>query len=366
MQTITHAMRTNDHDIRLPPGPRPGPRPDPHGPLALRGRHRLCVAPMMDRTDRHMRRFLRLLGADIVLYTEMVAARALLHGDPQWLLAFDPAEHPVALQLGGSEPEVLARGAALGARYGYDEINLNVGCPSDRVRSGRFGACLMAEPERVADCVAAMRAAVDVPVTVKCRIGIDERDRYADLADFVARVARAGCGLFIVHARRAVLSGLSPKENREIPPLKPERVQRLRRERPDLEIIYNGGIRDPDAAAEQAGATDGVMLGRAAYHDPLVLAAVRARLTGAETAADPHALLEAYLPYVAERLAAGTPLRAMSRHLMGLFQGRPGARRWRRCLSERASAPACSPEAGVEALRAAAAHVPRGATSRVA
>jgi tRNA-dihydrouridine synthase A len=292
---------------------------------------------MMDWTDRHCRAFHRLLGAHIVLYTEMVTATAILHGDRDRLLAFDASEHPVALQLGGADPEALARAARIGAEAGYDEINLNVGCPSDRVSSGRFGACLMAEPERVAACVAAMREAVTIPVTVKCRLGIDDLDTDAHLDHFVATVADAGCSLFIVHARKAILGGLSPKENREIPPLQYARVHGLATRRPDLEIVINGGLCTLDDARRELDRVPGVMLGREAYQNPLILAALhRALVDPGAPALDGEAVLHAFMPYVSRQLERGVPLHHMTRHLLGLFQGRPGARRFRRHLTETA------------------------------
>ena len=295
---------------------------------------RLSVAPMMDCTDRHTRRLHRLISRCTLLYTEMLTAQALLRGDPEYLLAYNPAEHPLALQLGGSDPAQLAQAARIGVDFGYDEINLNVGCPSDRVQSGRFGACLMAEPALVGNCVAAMQAAVAVPVTVKCRIGIDRSDRDEDLFEFVETVAAAGCRQFTVHARKAWLDGLSPRENREIPPLRYETVYRLKRLRPDLEIVINGGITDLHQALAQLEHVDGVMIGRAAYHSPWLLAEADRLLFG-QTEAMPSraAVLAAYLDYMQVQLTAGTPPSALTRPLLGLFQGQPGARAWRRDLS---------------------------------
>jgi tRNA-dihydrouridine synthase A len=290
---------------------------------------------MMDWTDRHCRYLLRLISRHARLYTEMVISAALVHGDAERHLRHDDSEQPLALQLGGSDPTELARAARLGEAAGYAEINLNVGCPSDRVQSGRFGACLMAEPALVADCVAAMREAVAVPVTVKTRIGIDEADDYAGLAGFVETVAAAGCEVFIVHARKAWLQGLSPKQNREVPPLRHDRVYRLKQDFPELCIVLNGGLEDLDACAAALERLDGVMLGRAAYHTPYLLAGVDERFFGAQQA--PQSELEvarAYARYMDARLAEGVPLSRMSRHLVGLFAGRPGARRWRRTLSE--------------------------------
>src|SRR5262245_4164603 len=273
--------------------------------MTLDQAHRFCVAPMMDWTDRHCRFFHRLLTRRAFLYTEMVTAQAVLHGRRERLLAFSPQEHPVALQLGGSDPRRLAQAAAIGESFGYDEINLNVGCPSDRVQEGRFGACLMAEPALVADCVAAMRARVGVPVTVKCRIGIDDQDSEADLERFIGAVARAGCRTFIVHARKAWLQGLSPKENREVPPLDYPRVHRLKAAHPELEIVINGGIASLDEAAAHLAHVDGVALGRAAYQNPYLLADVDRRLFGATGTLSRRMVLDALLPYAGGPLQAG-------------------------------------------------------------
>lgn len=306
---------------------------------------RLSVAPMMDYTDRHARYLLRLISRHTLLYTEMVTAAAVVHGDAARLLAFDPAEHPVALQLGGADPAEMARAARIGAESGYEEINLNIGCPSDRVQSGRFGACLMAEPDTVAECVRAMRAETGVPVTVKTRIGIDHRDSYEELCAFVDKVAEAGCETFIVHARKAWLQGLSPKQNREIPPLDYPRVHRLKRDYPELEIIINGGIRSLDEAERELAEVDGVMIGRAVFDDLWLLADADRRLFAA---ADPlptrRAVLQAYAEYCDRELACGTRLPHLTRHLMGLVQGLPGARRFRRRMSEDARRPDAGPE----------------------
>lgn len=315
---------------------------------------RFSVAPMMECTDRFARYLLRLISRRAVLYTEMVPAAAIVHGKSDRFLPFDGSEHPVAVQFGGSEPSELAECARWAERYGYDEVNLNVGCPSDRVQSGRFGACLMAEPDRVARCVEAMAKATRIPVSVKTRIGIDDQDSDATLTDFVARVRDAGCETFIVHARKAWLKGLSPRENREIPPLDYARVHRLKQQFPQLEIIINGGLHSLDDAEAQLAHVDGVMVGRGAYHNPWLLADVDSRLYG-----DPPSglsrvdVLEAYLPYVAEELSRGTALSAVSRHLLGLFQGVPGARRFRRHISEHAHRPG----AGVAVLQQAASHL---------
>ncbi|MQM37705.1 tRNA-dihydrouridine(20/20a) synthase [wastewater metagenome] len=304
-----------------------GRRPDPD--------RRLSVAPMMDWTDRHYRYLMRLITGRTLLYTEMVPAQALWHGRAGRFLHFDACEHPVALQVGGADPEQLAHAAALAERWGYDQVDLNCGCPSDRVQSGRFGACLMAEPALVAEMVAAMRAATRLPVTVKTRIGIDHQDSEAFLARFVETVAGAGCTSFTIHARKAWLNGLSPKENRNIPPLDYDRVERLRAAFPGLEVVLNGGVMDLDEAEALLARFDGVMIGRAAYQTPFVLAEADRRVFGATTPVpDRVAVAEAYMDYVAREIAAGERLSRMTRHLVGLFQGLPGARAWRRHLSE--------------------------------
>lgn len=311
---------------------------------------RLCVAPMMDCTDRFDRYFLRRITRRAVLYTEMVTTGAILYGDRERLLRFDPEEHPVALQLGGSDPAALAECARIGAARGYDEINLNVGCPSDRVQSGRFGVCLMAEPGLVADCVRAMRRAVTAPVTVKCRIGIDGRDDYGFLRDFVAAVADAGCRTVIVHARTAILTGLTPKQNREIPPLRYEVAARVKADFPDLQIVLNGGIASLDEAEAHLATFDGVMIGRAAYHRPWSLAGADARLFGDPPPCASRAdAARAMLPYIERETAAGVPLHRILRHMTGLFHGVPGGRAWRRYLAQNAH----KPGAGPEVLRAA-------------
>jgi tRNA-dihydrouridine synthase A len=291
---------------------------------------------MMEWTDRHCRYFHRLLSRHARLYTEMLTSAAIIHGDRRRLLAFDPSEHPVALQLGGSNPDELARAAETGVSFGYDEINLNCGCPSDRVQSGRFGACLMAEPLLVAECVRAMRCAAggSVPVTVKCRIGIDDQDSEADLTRFVEAVAAAGCSIFIVHARKAWLQGLSPKENRDIPPLDYQRVYRLKAAFPELTIVINGGISGPGEALVHLEAVDGVMLGRAAYKSPGLLSDVDALLFGGRGGPDAGAILERMLFYAAAELKLGTRLSCITRHMTGLLNGKPGARRFRRILTE--------------------------------
>jgi tRNA-dihydrouridine synthase A len=311
---------------------------------------------MMDWTDRHCRAFHRTLTTRALLYTEMVTAPAVLHGDRDYLLGFDAVEHPVALQLGGSDPAQLAEAAKVGEVYGYDEINLNVGCPSDRVQSGKFGACLMREPDLVADCMAAIKSAVSVPATVKCRIGVDDQDPETSLFATVDACAAVGIDTFIVHARKAWLQGLSPKENRDVPPLDYGLVRRLKRERPHLSISINGGIADLDQAETHLAAADGVrldgvMLGRAAYHEPAILGQVDRRLYGADTPdVDAFTALGLYRPYVAARLAEGVRLPAITRHMLGLMHGRPGARAFRRILTVEA----IRPGAGLEVLDQAA------------
>lgn len=313
---------------------------------------RLSIAPMMDWTDRHCRAFHRTLTTRALLYTEMVTAPAVLHGDQARLLGFDKVEHPVALQLGGSDPDQLAQAARIGEQYGYDEINLNVGCPSDRVQSGRFGACLMREPELVADCMAAIKSAVAVPATVKCRIGVDDQDPEQSLFATVDACAAVGIDTFIVHARKAWLKGLSPKENREVPPLDYGLVRRLKRERPHLSISINGGIASLDEAEAHLDDTDGValdgvMLGRAAYHEPGLLGQADRRLYGADTSdVDAFAAIERYKPYLAARLDEGVSLSSMTRHMLGLMHGRPGARTFRHILTVEA----LGQHAGLEVL----------------
>jgi tRNA-dihydrouridine synthase A len=296
--------------------------------------HRFCVAPMMDWTDRHCRYFHRLLTRHALLYTEMITAEAVLHGRREVLLGLNEAEHPVALQLGGADPQRLATAAEIGEHFGYDEINLNVGCPSDRVQGGHFGACLMAEPERVAACVAAMQTRVSVPVTVKCRIGVDEQDAEADLDRFVTTVAQSGCRTFIVHARKAWLKGLSPKENREVPPLDYERVFRLKEAHPEFEIVLNGGIASLEAAEAHLQRVDGVMLGRAAYQTPYILAEVDRRLFGSPRPVPTRAsVLETMVDYAEEHVQVGGRLNNVVRHVLGLYHGQPRARAFRRHLS---------------------------------
>ena len=315
--------------------------------------HRLSVAPMMDWTDRHCRVLHRTLSKRALLYTEMVTTGAVIHGDRERLLGYDPAEHPVALQLGGSDPADLATSARIGADLGYDEINLNVGCPSDRVQSGRFGACLMREPQLVAECMAAMGSAVDVPVTVKCRIGVDEQEPEQALFAMVEACAGAGVTTFIVHARKAWLKGLSPKENRDVPPLDYPLVWRLKAERPDLTIVINGGIATLDEAQVHLEHVDGVMMGRAAYHDAGLLGQVDRRLFGEDCPdMDAADAVRAYMPYVAAQLAKGVPLAHMSRHMLGLFHGRKGARAWRRIMTVEGAKAGAGLEVITQALEA--------------
>lgn len=315
---------------------------------------KFTVAPMLDWTDTHCRQFHRLLSKNAVLYTEMVSTGAILHGDRQRHLYFAPTEHPLALQVGGSEPAEMAECARIAEDWGYDEININVGCPSPRVQKGAFGACLMLEPSLIADCVHAMQKAVSIPVTVKHRIGVDNQEEEAALFGFVDTVAQAGCRTFIVHARKAWLQGLSPKENREIPPLRYELVYRLKQAFPALEIIINGGITTLEQCQLHLRHVDGVMMGREAYHNPWLLSQVDTLLYGEDAVIpDRQSVMEMYLPHVETQLAAGVALNHISRHLLGLFQGQPGARRWRRYLSEQAHLPG----AGAKVLRAAMQYV---------
>ncbi len=332
--------------------------------------HRVAIAPMMEWTDRHCRVFHRKLTRRALLHTEMIVADAILHGDRDRLLSFSPEEHPLAIQLGGSDPAKLARAAAIAADYGYDEVNLNVGCPSDRVKSGTFGACLMREPALVGDIVAAMKAALAVPVTVKCRLGVDDQEPEAALFALAGSVFAAGADAVWVHARKAWLSGLSPKENREVPPLDYALVGALKRRCPDRFIGVNGGIATLDEAAAHLTALDGVMLGRAAYHTPAILADVDRRFYDAADAPEPEAVVAAMLPYIAAEIADGTPLARVTRHMLGLFHGRPGARRWRQILTVGASRPGAGVALVREALAAVASlPIPNGivsAPSRVA
>jgi tRNA-dihydrouridine synthase A len=299
-------------------------------------RSRIAVAPMMDWTDRHCRYFMRLLSPNVSLYTEMVTANAIHFGDADSLLRFDESEHPVAVQLGGSDPAMMAEAAARAADAGYDEININVGCPSDRVQSGQFGACLMAQPDVVADCLAAMQARVDIPVTVKTRIGIDDQDSDQFLQEFIERVAAAGCTKFIVHARIAILEGLSPRENRTVPPLNYERVYRLKQQHPELEIILNGGVSEIDHIDAVLGHVDGVMIGRKAYHSPYFLAEIEKHMNPEFQLPERRTVVTQMIPYIEHELARGVRLGSITRHMVGLFAGLPGARAWRRTISEHA------------------------------
>ena len=295
----------------------------------------VSIAPMMAWTDRHARYFLRLISKHTMLYTEMVTTGALLHGERDGFLRYNPAEHPIVLQLGGSQPDDLAECSKMAEDVGYDEVNLNVGCPSDRVKRGRFGAGLMAEPELVAECVAAMRSKVNIPVTVKCRIGIDDMDDESALDEFVGIVAEAGCEHFIVHARKAWLQGLSPKENRNVPPLKYDVVYRLKQARPSLRVTINGGIKTLEAMQQHLQHVDAVMLGREAYHNPYLLSQFDSQFYGSDAAPRSRQdIIHALLPYIERELAEGTPLHSMTRHLHGLYLGCRGAKAWRRFLSE--------------------------------
>jgi tRNA-dihydrouridine synthase A len=313
---------------------------------------RFSVAPMMDRTDRHDRYLLRQISPSALLYTEMVTTGAILHGDTDRFLKFDPAEHPVALQLGGSNPDDLARCTEIAATRGYDEVNLNVGCPSDRVQNAQFGACLMNHPDLVASCIERMTRVVDIPVTVKTRIGVDDRDSWEDFQGFVETVAATGCSVFIIHARKAWLQGLSPKQNREIPPLSYETVYRLKQEYPELTVVINGGITETSAVEDHLDHVDGVMIGRAAYENPWLLADIEETVLGGAPAASREAALDAYMVYIDRQLAQDVPFYAMARHALGLFQGQRGARAWRRYISENGPRRG----AGSDVLREAAAN----------
>jgi tRNA-dihydrouridine synthase A len=318
--------------------------------------YRFCVAPMMDWTDRHCRFFHRLLSCRARLYTEMVTANAVIYGRRDRLLGFDAAEHPVCLQLGGSEPAGLAQAAVIGAGYGYDEINLNIGCPSERVSSGSFGACLMREPELVGDCVAAMKTSVTIPVTVKCRLGVDEQDPATALGQLAEKAVAAGCDALIVHARKAWLKGLSPKENREVPPLDYMTVRNLKQVYPNVPIVLNGGLSALAPMRAELKHVDGVMIGRAAYQNPALLLDVDPFLFSAKaTFASRVLAANAFLPYIDARLAEGVPLQAMTRHMLGLFNGLPGARACRHHLAEEAR----KPGAGISVVRAALKHMER-------
>ena len=321
-------------------------------PATIYPASKFCVAPMLDWTDRHCRFFHRLISQHALLYTEMVTTGALIHGDHHRFLQFDAVENPLAFQLGGSHPQDLASCAKMVEDYGYAEVNLNVGCPSDRVQNGRFGACLMADPALVAECVAAMSQAVAIPVTVKSRIGIDDLDSYEELVHFVATIADAGCKTFIVHARKAWLSGLSPKQNRDVPPLRYDLVYQLKKDFPHLEIIINGGITSLEQAEEMLNQVDGVMVGREAYHNPYLLADVDRRFYGAvNDAPSRHAIVVLLMPYIQEQLKAGVRLNSISRHILGLFHGEPGARGWRRYLSENVSKSGADEQVILDALK---------------
>lgn len=296
----------------------------------------LSVAPMMDWTDRHCRYFHRLLAPSAVLYTEMVTTGAIIHGDVDRYLAYNPEEQPVALQLGGSEPEDLATCARIAQQRGFNEVNLNVGCPSDRVQRGRFGACLMLEPDLVKDCMSAMLDAVDIPVTIKTRLGVDDHYSYQYMSDFVGRVAESGCTVFIMHARKAILAGLSPKQNREVPPLHYDWVYRLKQESPGLTVTINGGIDSVEMVKNQLEHVDGVMLGRAAYHTPWLLAECQQRLFDNQIIKTREDIIESMNQYIESQVSNGTAVKHISRHVLGLFQGLPGAKAWRRYLSENA------------------------------
>ena len=312
----------------------------------------ISIAPMMDCTDRHDRYFLRLIAPHVLLYTEMITTNALIHGDYPRLLAYDSLEHPIALQLGGSEPKSLAHCARLGEEFGYDEINLNVGCPSDRVKSGRFGACLMLEPQLVGDCIAAMREVVQIPVTVKCRIGVDNDDSYEQLVSFIQTIAKTGCDVFIIHARKAWLNGLSPKQNREIPPLRYDVVRQLKNDFPHITIISNGGIKTIEDIKRHLAHVDGVMIGREAYSNPYFLAEIEKTIFASEESViSRHDIVMQFLPYVAQQLKQNIKLSNMTRHILGLFQGQKGARIWRRHLSENAYDHHADTEVIREALR---------------
>ncbi|MEM1242840.1 MAG: tRNA dihydrouridine(20/20a) synthase DusA [Cyanobacteria bacterium P01_H01_bin.26] len=321
--------------------------------------HPLSVAPMMDRTDRHFRYFMRQITRCTLLYTEMITAQAILHGDRNKLLGFDPEEKPLSLQIGGDDPRLLAQCATIAEDMGYDEINLNVGCPSNRVQSGNFGACLMAQPKLVADCVAAMQAVVTVPVTVKHRIGIDECDRYEDMAQFVSTVAAAGCRRFTVHARKAWLQGLSPKDNRNIPPLRYDDIHRLKREQPQLWIELNGGIKTLGSARTQLQHVDAVMVGRAAYDTPYIFALADREIYAAEAPLTRHQVVKAMLPYIARWTERGTKLHTITRHMLQLFHGQPGSRAWKRYLTDHS----CRAGAGTDVVMAAVAQVPEPMSS---
>ena len=312
---------------------------------------KLSIAPMMDHTDRHCRYFLRIISKHTLLYSEMITSKAILHGDRKHLLGYSDREHPLALQIGGSEPEELAECTKIAEDFGYDEVNLNVGCPSDRVQSGKFGACLMAEPGLVAECIHRMQKNVNIAVTVKTRLGIDERDSYDELVSFINKVSESGCNTFIMHARKAWLNGLSPKENREIPPLEYEKVYQLKQDFPHLEIVINGGFTNRKDILEQLTHVDGVMIGRAAYHDPYFLAEMDNIIFNdpAKQKSRPE-ILDEYIEYIRQQLTTGVTLNSMTRHILGLYQGQPGARVFRRHLSENAHKPGADAKILKEAI----------------
>jgi tRNA-dihydrouridine synthase A len=313
--------------------------------------HPLSIAPMMDRTDRHCRYFLRQISRHTLLYTEMVTSMAILHGDREKLLGFDKSEHPISLQIGGDNPQDLAKCAQIAEDFGYDEVNLNVGCPSSRVQNGNFGACLMLQPSRVAECIAAMRAATKLPVTVKQRIGVDDVDRYEDLVNFVSIVAATGCNRFTIHARKAWLQGLSPKENREVPPLRYDDVHRLKRDFSHLWIEINGGFLDLAQAKAQLPFVDAVMIGRAAYDNPYLLALADREIYGEDTPIPSrHQIATAMLPYIDEWVNRGWKLNSITRHLLQLFHGQPGSRIWKRILTEQSVLPGAGSAVIIEAL----------------
>lgn len=314
----------------------------------------VSVAPMMGWTDRHDRYFLRLISPNALLYTVMLTTGALIHGKKLHVLEYSPEEHPVALQLGGSDPKELAECAKLAEQYGYDEVNLNCGCPSDRVKKGRFGACLMADPALVADCIDAMRQAVSIPVTVKSRIGIDNQDSYGFLLDFVGKIAEKGCETFIIHARKALLNGLSPAENRVIPPLIYDRAYQVKKDFPHLNIILNGGIKTVESVKDALTKLDGVMIGREAYTNPYFMAEVEREIFGTKDIRTRHQVIDALIPYIDRSLESGVELKDITRHILGLYQGLPGARRWRQVLSQEA----CRPAANSNTVRAALRQVP--------
>ena len=315
-------------------------------------RSRIAVAPMMDWTDRHCRYFMRLMSPSALLYTEMVTAAAIVHGDADRFLRFNEEEHPVALQLGGSDPDWMAQATATASAYGYDEININVGCPSDRVQSGQFGACLMAQPDLVAECFKAMQEETDVALTVKSRIGIDDLDSYEFLLAFVEPLVAAGCRKFVVHARIAILEGLSPKENRSVPPLAYDRVYRLKQDFPELEIVINGGLTEIGQVDEVLKHVDGAMIGRQAYHQPYFLAELEHHFDSDWQLPDRADIVEQMLPYVDRQVADGVSLNSITRHMLGLYAGRPGARAWRRFISEHAHREGAGSEVLVNALNA--------------